>query len=127
MVEKNKVYEMEISSYGSDGEGVGKVDDFVVFVPYTARGDRILVKILKVAKHHAFGKLERILQSSPARVEPSCAVFGKCGGCSIMHLNYEEQLWLKREKVSGCLRRIGGCQTPVEPVLGSKKYVSLPK
>lgn len=120
MVEKNKVYEMEISSYGSDGEGVGKVDDFVVFVPYTARGDRILVKIVKVAKHHAFGKLERILQSSPARVEPSCAAFGKCGGCSIMHLNYEEQLWLKREKVSGCLRRIGGCQTPVEPVLGSK-------
>lgn len=107
MLSKNDIIDAEITAYGSEGEGIAKIDGYPVFVPYTAVGDRIKLKILKAGKSFAFGKAEEIIVPSPDRGGDLCPVFTKCGGCSIMHLKYDAQLSLKRQKVVDALERIG--------------------
>ena len=90
-----------------------------VFVRGAVRGDVCDVRILKALKMHAFAKVEEIVTPSPHRIESDCAVFGRCGGCSLRHVSYEEELHMKKERVSDALRRIGGLDVPVEDVLPS--------
>ena len=121
MLEKNQIYRAEIMSYGADGEGVCRIDGITVFVPFAAVGDIADVKILKVLKNYAFGKIENLIAASPGRAVPECDVFGKCGGCNIMHLSYDEQLKFKLKKVEDCIRRIAKDNAEILPVIGSKK------
>ena len=107
-VEKNKYYEMQIESLGHDGEGIGRINQFAVFVPNALPGDKINVKIVKLKKSYAYGKLIDIFSLSPHRVEPLCPIHGKCGGCQLQHLAYSEQLKFKKQKVIDNLERIGG-------------------
>ena len=74
-VEKNKEYEMTIDDLGANGEGVGRIDGFAVFVEGALPGERILVKVVKVTKSYAYGKLLSIIHKSPDRVEPKCHLF----------------------------------------------------
>ena len=120
MLNKNDVIELYIDGSGYEGEGVGRIAGIPVFVPYAAKGDLAKVKIVKVAKTHAFGKLEEIKSPSPSRTEAPCPAFGKCGGCSIMHLSYEAQLELKRERVKDCLKKIGRLDARVLPTVLSE-------
>jgi len=106
-VEKNKLYEIEIVNLGEGGEGVGKVENFTVFVENVLPGEKVLVKISTVKKSYAVGKVEKILQESPQRVEPVCKKFFNCGGCQLQHLNYSAQLYFKKQKISDALQRIG--------------------
>ncbi|HHY82271.1 MAG TPA: 23S rRNA (uracil(1939)-C(5))-methyltransferase RlmD [Clostridiales bacterium] len=106
-VEKNKDYEMNIESLGAGGEGVGRIQGFAVFVEGALPGERILVKIVKVTKSYAYGKLLHIIQKSPDRVEPQCPYFKGCGGCQLQHLSYEGQLKYKTRLVKDALERIG--------------------
>ncbi|MDA3731455.1 23S rRNA (uracil(1939)-C(5))-methyltransferase RlmD [Niameybacter massiliensis] len=118
-VEKNKFYEMTITDIGTNGEGVGKINDFVVFVPEAITGDQLEVKILKVKKNLAYGKIEKILSPSPRRSEVTCEVATKCGGCQLQHMSYEAQLEWKQSKVYNALTRIGGLKDiEVLPTLG---------
>lgn len=118
-VEKNKFYEMTITDIGTNGEGVGKINDFVVFVPEAITGDQLEVKILKVKKNLAYGKIEKILSPSPRRSEVTCEVAIKCGGCQLQHMSYEAQLEWKQSKVYNALTRIGGLKDiEVLPTLG---------
>lgn len=117
MLLKNDIYETEITSYTSEGAGVCRINDIPVFVPYTARGDKILVRILKVHKTYAYGKIEKIISASSVRSNAVCKAFGKCGGCDIMHLSYEEQLKYKYEKVENAIRRIGKSDAKIFPVI----------
>lgn len=118
-VEKNKFYEMTITDIGTNGEGVGKINDFVVFVPEAITGDQLEVKILKVKKNLAYGKIEKILGPSPRRSEVTCEVAIKCGGCQLQHMSYEAQLEWKQSKVYNALTRIGGLKDiEVLPTLG---------
>src|SRR5690554_1799782 len=94
-VVKNNEYEMNIDGLGSNGEGVGRIQGFTVFVEGALAGERVLVKIVKVTKNYAYGKLIHIIQRSPDRVEPRCPHFRSCGGCQLQHLSYEEQLKYK--------------------------------
>ncbi len=121
MLEKNKIYRAEITSYGADGEGVCRIDGMAVFVPFAAVGDIADIKILKVLKNHAFGKIENLLTPSNGRQMPVCDVYGKCGGCNIMHLCYDAQLNFKHKKVEDCIRRIAKDDAEILPVIGSKK------
>ncbi|MCQ4727100.1 23S rRNA (uracil(1939)-C(5))-methyltransferase RlmD [Anaerotignum faecicola] len=107
-VEKNKEYIIDINDIGSDGQGIGKFEGFAVFVPETVVGEKIKAKILKVNKSLAYGKVAEILRPSPNRIEPVCSAAGKCGGCSLQHIDYKAQLEFKTKRVRDTLERIGG-------------------
>ena len=107
-MEKNQIVVVEIEDIGNDGEGIGKVDGYTLFVKGAVVGDVAKVKVLKAKKTYGYAKVEELINPSPDRVEPKCAVAGKCGGCQLQHLSYERQLAYKEDKVKNCLQRIGG-------------------
>ena len=121
-IKKNDLVELEITGYTAEGSGVGRWQGLAVFVPLTAVGDFIQARILKVAKNHAFGKIERIIAPSAARVAPDCPQFAQCGGCVFRHIRYEEELQAKERRVRDAVERIGGFPAlPIRPILGAKQ------
>src|ERR1044071_5326397 len=88
---------VRISDVAFGGEGVGRVDDFVVFVPFVITGEEVEAEIIEVKKHCARAKLLRVIEASPERVPPPCPYFGACGGCSYQHLDYAAQLRVKHK------------------------------
>ncbi len=110
MIEKNHDYELIIEDYGNEGEGIGRIDDFVVFVKDAAKGDRAIVRITKVKKNYAYGRLMELLEPSTDRIAAPCPHAKVCGGCSLMHIAYERQLEWKQNKVEQALLRIGGIE-----------------
>ncbi|MEG0480916.1 MAG: 23S rRNA (uracil(1939)-C(5))-methyltransferase RlmD, partial [Clostridium sp.] len=106
-VEKGLEYTLEIVSTGSEGEGVGKIDNFTVFVPGAIKGETVKVSIIKVTKNYSIGKIEEIITPSENRVEPTCKIYKYCGGCNVQHIGYKAQLEMKRQKVEDAVRRIG--------------------
>lgn len=111
-----------IHGIGSSGEGVGRVDDFTVFVPFALPGETVKVSINMVKKTYATGKLIDIVTPASNRIEPTCNLYGVCGGCQLQHITYEGQLSLKTQKVKDVIERIGH-QNPdlVKPALGPKE------
>ncbi|WP_054743590.1 23S rRNA (uracil(1939)-C(5))-methyltransferase RlmD [Cellulosilyticum ruminicola] len=105
---KNKHYEIEIIDLGAQGEGVGKIGEFTVFVPEAITGDVVEVRLIKVKKSYGYGKVMQIISPSPFRQDSKCAVAAKCGGCQIQHMKYQVQLDFKTKKVKDCIERIGG-------------------
>ncbi|HEY1718596.1 MAG TPA: class I SAM-dependent RNA methyltransferase [Verrucomicrobiae bacterium] len=89
------------------GEGVGRVDDFVVFVPFVIVGETVEVEITEVKKNFARAKLLRVEKSSLERVTPECRYFGACGGCQYQHIAYATQLRLKHKQISDLFERVG--------------------
>lgn len=106
-VKKNEKYIMDIDSLGHEGEGVGRIQNFTVFVPHTVPGDKIKIKIVKVKKSYAYGKLIEIIHRAEHRIDPMCPIHKKCGGCQLQHLAYAEQLNFKKQKVIDNIERIG--------------------
>lgn len=104
---KNDVVTIEITALSSEGSGIGRVDDMVVFVPNTAVGDKIEAKIVKVLKSYAFGRLENIVTPSKDRIENVCPVFEKCGGCVYRHINYTSEVNEKAGQVYHNMKAIG--------------------
>lgn len=100
-------FEVEISRLGVDGEGVGSVDGYTVFVLGALPQERVRARLIE--RKRRFGRAELIerYSTSPQRVEPICPLFGRCGGCQLMHLAYAEQLIVKRQRVVDALERIG--------------------
>lgn len=100
------------------GEGVGRLDELVVFVPFVIPGEKVEVEVTEVKKKFARARLVRVLQASPERVEPRCPYFGECGGCQYQHIAYEAQLRLKHKQISDLFQRIGGFSGAViDPVV----------
>ena len=108
MFKKNDILTVEITDMGVDGEGIGKVDGFTLFVKDTLIGDVAEVKIMKAKRQYGYARLMKLLTPSPDRVEPACSVARTCGGCQIQALSYSKQLEFKKNKVRGNLIRIGG-------------------
>ncbi|WP_196247001.1 23S rRNA (uracil(1939)-C(5))-methyltransferase RlmD [Clostridium novyi] len=106
-VEKNKEYIVEISSLGFEGEGIAKIDNYTIFIKDALVGEKVKIKIVKVKKNFAYGKLIEILEESQDREKPVCDIYKRCGGCSIQHFNYKSQLEFKKNRVKDCLERIG--------------------
>ncbi|MDU2166200.1 MAG: 23S rRNA (uracil(1939)-C(5))-methyltransferase RlmD [Veillonella sp.] len=111
-----------IHGIGSSGEGVGRVDDFTVFVPFALPGETVKVAIDMVKKTYATGRLLEIVTMAHNRIDASCNLYGFCGGCQLQHITYEGQLSLKTQKVKDVIERIGH-QNPdlVKPTLGPKE------
>jgi 23S rRNA (uracil1939-C5)-methyltransferase len=117
---QGELIEVTIADLSDTGDGVGRWDSRVVFVPDTVVGDRVVVRLVHVKPKYAHGKLKEVLQPSPYRIRPSCIVADKCGGCQWQHITYEYQLEAKRNQVIQALERIGGfMQPPVDPVLAA--------
>ncbi len=108
MVEKNKHYNIEITGVSSDGNGVGKIDGFTVFVPMTVTGDVAEIIVVKVLSKYAIGRLMNIITPSTMRVTPKCPVYKRCGGCHLRHIEYKNQLEIKRGFIEDAMSRIGG-------------------
>ncbi|MGN0664830.1 MAG: 23S rRNA (uracil(1939)-C(5))-methyltransferase RlmD [Negativibacillus sp.] len=119
MLKKNDIIEAEITAMSSDGNGIAKIDNFVIFVPYSAVGDQLLLRIVKVQKSYGFGKIEEIRKPSPDRISPDCPVYQKCGGCAFRHITYEQELRHKAEFVRDTLQRIGALELEPEAIVGS--------
>lgn len=117
---QGELIEVEITDLSDTGDGVGRFDSRVVFVPDTVNGDRVIVRLLHVKPKYAHAKLDTLVQPSQERILPSCIVADKCGGCQWQHISYEYQLEAKRNQVIQALERIGGfVQPPVDPVLAA--------
>lgn len=118
-VEKNKEYIIEVESSGHQGEGVGKIDNFTVFIQGALKGETVKVKIIKVNKNYAIGKLLEIINPSKERVEPVCPTYKRCGGCNIQHADYKGQLNFKTERVKDVIKRIGKLEDVIiHPTIG---------
>ena len=121
-MKKNEIHEITITGMGAEGEGVGRVDDFVVFVPFTLIGEIVQIQILKVTKSFAHGKVLKVISPSPNRVSPECSYFARCGGCTLWHMNYPSELEYKTQKVKDAIARIGKLDTAVMDTLGTGEY-----
>ncbi len=118
-INKNDIIDLTVTSATADGSGVGKTEDgMAVFVPLSAIGDRLKVRILKVKKTYAYGKIEEITVPSPSRIEADCPYFSKCGGCSWRHISYDEECRIKEQRVRDAIERIGGIDNAnIKPII----------
>ena len=116
MPEKNRIYRARIQGYTSEGLGVARIDGQAVFVHRALRDEECDVLILKVLKNAAFGKAVQVYGASPHRREPDCPWYGRCGGCDFRHMDREEELYAKRQRVQDALARIGGSDVTVEAI-----------
>lgn len=118
---KNQLIEVNIDDIGNEGEGIGHVDGYALFIKDAVVGDKVLARIIKTKKNYGFARVEEIIEPSSHRVEPKCHVARQCGGCTLQHLSYEKQLEYKFNKVKNCLQRIGGLEgieAKMEPIYG---------
>lgn len=119
---KNDMVTVKIEDMGKDGEGIGKVEGFTLFIKDAIIGDVVEAKLMKVKKNYGYARLINLVTPSPYRVEPKCPVYRQCGGCQIQALDYQEQLKFKERKVRGNLERIGGFKDiPMEPIMGMEE------
>lgn len=118
-MQKNEIYEIEITGTATDGSGIGRAAGVVVFVPNAAEGDRAKVKILKVLKNRAYGKIEELAEPSESRYECDCEVFERCGGCVFRHITYDAEKQIKARRVADAVKRIGKVDMEPQPILAS--------
>ncbi len=120
-----------IHSVAFGGDGVGKIDSQVCFVPFTLPGEITEIKICEQKRNFARGELQNIIQSNPERVTPPCPYFLQCGGCQLQHASYSLQLELKKRFLEDALTRIAHLQYPIPPVrpstdiFGYRRHITL--
>jgi tRNA/tmRNA/rRNA uracil-C5-methylase (TrmA/RlmC/RlmD family) len=99
---------LTITDIAFGGEGVARIEDFVIFVPFVLVGELVEAEITETKKRFARARLLRVIQASPDRVAPNCRYFGDCGGCQYQHIDYASQLKLKHKQICDLFQRIGG-------------------
>lgn len=121
-VNKGDIVEVDIDSLAYGGRGIGRLDGYVVFVPWVAPGDRVRARLTKRKSGYAEADLVEIVRPSPTRVAPPCSLFTRCGGCSGQHMDAPTQRHWKQDIVAGALRPVaaleGGHYT-MEPLVPS--------
>ena len=128
ITEKQKIT-LEITDITKEGNGVGRYNGIVIFVPMTAVGDIIECEIVKVTKSICYGEIRRIITPSEHRIKSNCEVFtndfsavnSQCGGCLFRHITYEEECRIKEKIVRDNFERIGGLHPEFEPILACEK------
>jgi len=114
--------ELDITTVAFGGDGVARVDNFVVFVPFVVEGERVEAEIVEVKRRYATADLVRVITPSPHRVAPRCPHYANCAGCQYQHIDYAHQLELKRAQVRDLFQRIGNItEPPIEPVVASPR------
>ena len=110
---------LNIHDIAFGGEGVGRLDEFVVFVPFVITGETVEAEIIEVKKNFARAMLLRVITASPERVAPECRYFTQCGGCQYQHIDYAAQLRFKHKQISDLFERVGKISPErVAPVIG---------
>lgn len=118
-MEKNQECIIKIEDMSLEGEGVGRLDGYALFVKDTVIGDEVRVKIIKANKTYGYARLMEVITPSPYRVTARCPISRQCGGCNLQELSYDEQLDFKRTVIEKNIRRIGGLtDVNVQPVIG---------
>ena len=122
-MQKNDVVTVTIEDIGVNGEGIGKVDGYTLFIKDGIIGDTVEAKIMKAKKNYGYARLMNIIEPSSYRVEPRCPIARRCGGCQLQEMSYEKQLEFKNNKVRGNLERIGSfapkfLEQVMEPIVG---------
>lgn len=125
-MQKNESVTVAIEDIGVNGEGIGRVNGYTLFIKDAVIGDVVEARITKAKKNYGYARLIRIVASSGYRAEPVCEFARKCGGCQIQEMSYERQLEFKQDKVLGNLERIGGFSRELlrkvfEPIVGMEK------
>ena len=118
---KNEVLTLVCEGLGADLEGVCRAEGMAVFVPGLLPGEQAEVRIVKAQSRYAFGRIERLLSSSPERRAVDCPAYPRCGGCTGRHMSYEATLRAKRQQVEDCFKRIAHLEIEVKPVLGMEE------
>src|SRR5690606_15604669 len=113
--------EVTVESLSNLGSGIARVNNWVVFVPFTLPGEKVRARIYRNDKNCSHADLIEVLEPSPDRVEPGCPLFGDCGGGQYQHLSYERQLEWKTRQVAELLRHMAGLECPVLPAIPSPK------
>ncbi len=114
--------DLTIDDLSNSGDGVGRWQERVVFVPNTVPGDKLQVRLMRVKPTYGFGKSLTMLEPSPHRVRPACIVADKCGGCQWQAVSYPRQLQAKEHQVQSTLMRLGGFESvPMEPILAASQ------
>src|SRR5215467_2491627 len=117
-VQRDQELELTVDSLAYGGNGVARLDGFVVFVRRGLPGDTVRARVTKVQRRHAEAVATEVLEAGPARVEAPCSHFPACGGCRFQDLAYEAQVAAKHAWVEDSLRRIAGiAEPPLEPIL----------
>lgn len=120
-LEKNQIFTVVIDGWSSEALGVCHLDGRAVFVPRALPGESWEIRIVKVSSTAVYARGERLLAPSPARVEPDCPCFARCGGCDTRHMTYDEELRFKLGRVNDALRHIGRQSVEAREILGSER------
>lgn len=120
MLTKGELYETVVTDYTAEGQGVAHIDGCAVFIPNAIAGERVRVRLDKAKKTWASGKIVEILEKSPHRVNRACPVAKLCGGCNFWHMDYQEELRLKSQRVKTCLNRLAGENLEEVPIAGAE-------
>lgn len=104
-IKKNEEYIVDIIDYGMNGEGIAKISDFTIFIPYAMKGEKVKIIIVKLLSSYGYGKVLEIFEKSPFRVEEDCSTYKRCGGCDLRHIEYEETLNIKQEMVQNLVNK----------------------
>ena len=121
MLKKNDIIEIMIDDISVEGAGIGRFEGQIVFVQKALPEEYVQVKIIKATKSYAVGLLIEILSESKHRTESFCPVFGKCGGCTLQHLEYDAQLSYKANYIKQCIKRIGGIDIEMPQIIAAQE------
>lgn len=118
-VKKNDVLTLSFEDLTREGNGVGKVDGYPLFVPHVLPGEEAVIQVVRANRNFGYGKLLEIKKESPDRVEPPCDVFYRCGGCQIQHMSYSLQLKMKQNQVKNAFQKVAHLpDVPIYETLG---------
>ncbi len=123
-LKQDDVLLLTIDSYGMDGEGVAHADDNVIFVPFAMKGEKVRAKVTYVKRNLVFCELKEVVKPSPLRVYPDCNRFPRCGGCDVLHIDYAEQLRIKKDNIATLFRKNVGYEPQIDDVVPSPKQLS---
>ena len=120
---KDELLTVTITDIGNDGEGIGKIDGYTLFIKDAVIGDTVSAKIMKAKKNYAYAHLEKVIEPSKFRQEAKCPIARQCGGCQLQNMTYERQLQFKQNKVRNNIVRLGGfdgdfIDSITEPIIG---------
>ena len=114
-----KIQTLKIEKFSNSGEGIARVDGYVVFVENALPNDVVKVEIIKENKNFAKAKILEIIEPAKGRIKPFCPLYNACGACSLQHADYELQLKLKKEIVQDAMKNIAGLDIEVDDVVPS--------
>lgn len=115
-------YEVKIIRLNNEGLGVALVDKFVVFVKNALVNEIVKIKITEVNDNYAKADVINYIETSSNRVTPACPFYEKCGGCNLMHMNYESQISFKKDKVKSIFKKISNIDIDIKDIIYDKEY-----